>query len=185
VECANPNIEARLVETNRTPALSGQRGQAAQAGQVAYSLSVRLKEDAPPGYIQDQLVLITNDYEARAARVPVSVDGLVVSALSVRPSPLMMGVTDPDQPVTRNLVVQGRLPFRIVAIRSSDERFQGKVPTDGKTAHVLPVTFSGKQANASETTVSATLHIETDLAGAGVLDVSVSVQFKPAASTKP
>ena len=67
VECANPHIEASAVETNRT------------SGQVGYSLSVRLKPDAPPGYIHDQLVLVTNDYDVHsgAARA-VAIEGLVV-----------------------------------------------------------------------------------------------------------
>jgi hypothetical protein len=183
VECANPSIEAQVVETSRTQTGQfGQLGQTSIAGQVGYSLSVRLKKDAPPGYIQDQLVLVTNDNNARAARVPVSIEGLVVAALSVRPSPLLMGVTDVDQPVTRNLVVQGRLPFRIVAVRCGDERFQGATPGDSKLAHVVPVTFSGKRASDSEGNVNATIRIETDLAGANAIEVGVSVQLKPAAA---
>jgi hypothetical protein len=178
VECANPYIEVRAVETNRTPGQPGQLGQPGQAAQVGYSLSARLKEDAPPGYIHEQLVLVTNDQDARAARVPVDVEGLVVAALSVRPSPLLMGVAEVDQPLTRNLVVQGRLPFRIVAVRSSDERFQCKAPSDGKIAHILPVTFLAKQADASEGNVNAKIRIETDLTGANVVEVGVSVQVK-------
>jgi hypothetical protein len=151
---------------------------------VAYSLSVRVKEDTPPGYIQDQLVLVTNDSNPQAARVPVSIEGLVVAALSVRPSPLMMGVTDGSQPVTKNLVVQGRAPFRIVAVRSTDDRFQCKAPTDSKSVHVLPVTFAAKPGDAADGNVSATIRIETDLAGASAVEVSVSAQLKPA-TAKP
>ena len=72
--------------------------------------------DAPPGYIRDQLTLVTNDFDPRAARVPVAIEGLVASALTVRPSPLMMGVVEAGKPVTRNLVVQGQTPFRILAV---------------------------------------------------------------------
>ena len=85
VECANPahrspagrnQPHAGTTGGNRPHAgTAGPMGQVWQAGQVAYSLSVRLKEDAPPGYIQDQLVLVTNDQRPRAARVPVSVEG--------------------------------------------------------------------------------------------------------------
>lgn len=173
VECANPYIEASAVETNRVP------------GQVGYSLSVRLKPDAPPGYIRDQLVLITNDYDARAARVPVAIEGLVAAALSVRPSPLLMGATEVGRPVTRNLVVQGRAPFRITAIRASDERFQCKPPSDIKAAHVLPITFLANSANSAAGTVTAKIRIETDLAGVNAAEVSVSVQLGPAGAAKP
>jgi hypothetical protein len=173
VECANPNIEASAVETNRT------------TGQIGYNLTVRLKPDVPPGYIRDQLVLVTNDYDARAARVPVAVEGLVVSTLSVRPSPLMMGAAEVGRRVTRNLVVQGRAPFRIVAVRPSDERFQCPVPSDAKAAHVLPVTFLATGAKPAASTVNAKIRIETDLAGVNAVEVGVSVQIVPAETAKP
>ncbi len=117
--------------------------------------------------------------------MPVTVEGLVVAALSVQPSPLLMGVAEIDRPVIRNLVVQGRVPFRIVAAQSSDDRFQCKVPGDSKTAHVLPVTFLAKQAGASESKVNAKIRIETDLAGANVVEVGVSVQIKPTPPKQP
>jgi hypothetical protein len=173
VECANPSIAAAVVETNRAP------------GQVGYSLAVQLKPDAPPGYIRDQLVLVTNDYDARAARVPVAVEGLVVAALSVRPSPLMMGLAEVGRPVTRNLVVQGRAPFRIVAVRPSDDRFQCRASGESRAAHVLPVTFLANKATPSDGTVNATIRIETDLTGVSTVEVSVSVQVGPAGTAKP
>jgi len=163
VEYANPGIEARVVETDRTP------------GKVSYKLSVKLKKNAPPGYLQDQLVLITNDFNARSSRVPVAVKGLVASALTVRPSPLLMGVTEAGRAVTRNLVVQGRASFRVIAVRSSDERFQCKVPTEAKTVHILPVTFLAN--NVTPGRLGATICVETDLAGAPPVEVGVSVQI--------
>lgn len=170
VECANPSIEVSVAETNRSP------------GQVGYRLSVRLKPDAPPGYIRDQLVLVTNDYDARAARVPVAVEGLVAPTLSVRPSPLLMGVAEPGKPVKRNLVVQGRAPFRILAVHSTDKRFQCRPPADAKLAHLLPVTFSASGRQQAAGAVSTKLRIETDLPGAKVAEVDVSVQLpSPAA----
>ena len=126
VECADPSIEASAAETSRTP------------GQVGYSLSVRLKPDAPPGYIRDQLVLVTNDYDARAARVPVAVEGLVVAALSVRPSPLMMGVAEAGRPVTRNLVVQGGRRFASWPCIPATSRFSAGRPTTPRRPTCCP-----------------------------------------------
>jgi hypothetical protein len=167
VECADPRIETRLVEAARTP------------GQVSYSLSVKLKQDAPPGYVRDQLMLVTNDFDPRSARVPVPVEGLVASALTVRPSPLMMGVVEAGQAITRNLVVQGRSPFRILAVRSADDRFQCKPPAEAKLAHILPVTFLAKRANPAGDKLSAKIRIETDLVGANAVEVDVYVQVVP------
>ena len=77
VECANPNIQASAAETSRTPG---------PPSNVAYKLSVELEKTAPPGYIREPLMLVTNDADAKAARVPVNIEGLVSAALMVRPT---------------------------------------------------------------------------------------------------
>jgi len=163
-ECANPHIEARVVEDSRN------------STQVAYNLSVKLKADSPPGYIQEPLMLVTNDIDASKARVPVNIEGLVAAALTVRPSALIMGVAEVGKPVTSNLVVQGRAPFRIVAIRPGDERFQAKVPSEAKPYHIIPVTFLAKDGKTPPGKISTKIRIETDLAGAGAVEVGASVE---------
>ena len=171
VKCANPCIEATPVETSRTPGL------------VHYNIVVKLKPDAPPGYIQDQLVLVTNDYDAKASHVPIAVEGLVAAALSA--SPVWMGVAEPGQPVTRNLVVRGRSPFRILAVQSSDARFRCKAPTGPVRDHyILPVTFVAKDAAAPAGRVAGKIRIETDLPGAKPIEVPVSIQIAPAAASQ-
>jgi hypothetical protein len=168
VECVNPNVEVSFKEVNRG------------VGLVGYSLSARLKPNAPPGYIRDQLVLVTNDFDPQTARVPVAIEGVVVAPLSARPSPLMLGTVEPGESVTRNLLVQGRTPFRILTAKSTDPRFQCVTPADAKSAHVLPVTF---KAGGSDTTtggmIKGKLHIETNLTGTNAIDVDVSVQIVP------
>jgi hypothetical protein len=174
VQCANPSIEASANETSRTP------------GQVGYRLDVRLKPDAPGGYISDQLVLVTNDFDARSARVPVAVDGVVVSSLSIRPSPLMMGMAKTGQPVVRNLVVQGREPFKIESVTCGDPRFTCRVPGDAKTTHILPVAFLADAAsNPAGEKVSAKIRIQTDLSDAAAQEVDVSIQLMPRTADQP
>ena len=165
VQCANPSIVPSFTETSRTP------------GKAAYSLSVTLKPDTPPGYLRDQLVLVTNDYDTRAAHVPVAIEGLVVSALSVQPSLLFLGVADVGRPLSGNLVLQGRAPFQITAVHSSDERFQCKLPIGSKSAHILPVTFSVASGDAAGQTVKAKISIETDVPGAAVVEATVSARI--------
>ena len=165
VECADANVEARAVETSRA------------AGRVNYDLMVTLKKDAPPGYIRDQLILVTNDANPRSARVPVSVEGVVTSALAVRPSPLMMGLAEPGKPLTRNLVVTGRTPFRVTAVRSSDGRFQCKITDEAKKVHIIPVTFLATGAIAAAGKAEAKIRIETDMSGGAVVEVAASVQI--------
>ena len=173
IECANPHIQARVSETSRA------------AGSVKYALSTVLKADAPAGYFQDQLVLVTNDADPRSTRVPVSVDGKVESALSVSPSQLLMGRAEAGQAVTRSIVVKGDVPFRVVSARSDDRRFQCKLSGEAKTVHVIPVTFVAKGADSASGTVHAKIRIETDMAGSPAEEVAVSVQVVSSRPGRP
>jgi hypothetical protein len=164
VECSDPYVEGQVSEVSRG------------AGLVKYDLFVTLKANAPAGYIQDQLMLVTNDTNQRSARVPVAVEGVVSQALSVRPSPLFLGVIDTGQPVTRPLVIQGKTPFHITSVRSNDPRFQCKPPEGASPVHLLPVTFDAKNASGK---ITGKIHIETDYPNAKPLDVDVNVQVTP------
>jgi hypothetical protein len=167
VTCANPHIEASPIETSRTPGL------------VNYNIVVKLRADAPPSYIQDQIVLVTNDYDPKAAHVPVAVEGLVAATLSA--SPLWMGVADAGQTVTRNLVIRGRSPFRILAVQSTDARFRCQVPAGPAREHyILPVTFVPQGSAASAGRVTAKVRIQADLPGSQPLNVPVTIQIAPA-----
>ena len=121
-------------------------------------------------------MLLTNDANQRAARVPVAVEGLISQALSVRPSPLFLGVVEAGQAVSKPLVVQGKAPFRITAVRSSDPRFSCKPPEGSNAVHLAPVTFDGKGAVGK---ITGKIHIETDYPNAQPLDVDVAVQVAP------
>ncbi len=140
---------------------------------------MKLKKDAPPGYIREPLVLVTNDADARSARVPVNIEGLVAPALTVRPTSLTMGVAEIGKPVTSNLVVRGRMPFHIVAIRSSDPRFEGKVSAESKIYHIIPITFLATDPKTAPGKVTAKIRIETDLAGAKAIEIDAAIEVVP------
>ncbi len=170
VESENPFIEAQLAETGRA------------GGQVTYDLTVRLTGDAPVGYLRDQLVLVTNDQNPRAARVPVALEGEVVSALSVRPSPLMLGVLTPGQSLSRRLVVQGSEPFRITGFECDDPRFAFSVDDEAKSVHLVSVTFT---ADAQPGQVNSTVRIATDAGGQAGPEAVVQAIIAPAHADRP
>lgn len=146
--CANPHISSKIIEASRG------------GGRVKYNLVVHLDENSPAGYLNDHLMLITND--RRLTQIPVLVEGRVVSAVTVSPASLYMGVVEPGKRVTKQLVVRGKKPFRILSIRCDDESFEfGSPPSDvRKPVHLVPVTFV---AGKSSGKVSKTIRIETDL----------------------
>lgn len=163
VESANPHLQAQVVETSRG------------MGQATYDLRVTLKKSAPAGYIRDHVVLVTNDRNPRASRVPVAVEGIVIPAVTARPSPLSGVVVETGKTVTERLIVQGKMPFQIVSAVSSDPRFQCTVLPRTKTLYVVQVAFTAGQTPGK---VSSKIRIQTDLAGT-VLEVPVEVRVMP------
>lgn len=170
-ECANPHLAIKLAETRRN------------SGRVDYQLQVALKPDVPVGYIRDQVILITNDHDPKSQRVPVLVEGVVAPAVSVRPSPLLLGVLGLGQQVTRTLVVQGVEPFRILKITGPDDRFTFRFSDEQKPLHVIPVTF---KADVVPGKVSGSILIETDMASHQQIEAAVEGQvIEAAASEQP
>jgi hypothetical protein len=147
VKSPNQYLKAVITETNRN------------YGQVSYELSVHLDKNAPVGYIDDQLTLVTND--PQATQIPVSVEGLVEAGITVSPAALFMGVVQPGQKVTKQLIVKSKKPFKILGIKCDDKSFT--FDTSGeqspKTLHVIPVTFV---AGSDMGKVVKTIKVETE-----------------------
>jgi hypothetical protein len=148
VRSPNPHISAKVIETGRS------------RGQVSYKLSVQLDENSPVGYVNDHLVLVTNDYNSK--QIPVLVEGRVLSGITVSPATLFMGVVKPGKKVTRQLVVRGKKPFRILSVSCDDKSFEFQDPADGseaKLVHLVPVTFVAGEGTGK---VTQMIRIETD-----------------------
>ena len=146
VKTGNPHLVAKVNETQRAN------------GSVSYQLQVRLKPDAPAGYFKDQITLVTND--ARATEVPVEVEGRVVAEITLSPTSLFLGVVKPGQKVTKQLVVQGKKPFKITGVKCDDPSFVAKPDDASKTVHVIPITFTAGDKSAK---IKRKIRIETDL----------------------
>ena len=110
VKSANPHITAKAVETGRSD------------GQVSYQLKVLVDQSTPAGYLNDYLMVVTNDPTAQ--QIPVLVEGRVVPNITVSPTALFMGVVQPGQKVVKQLVVKGKKPFRILGVSCEDKSFQ-------------------------------------------------------------
>jgi hypothetical protein len=147
VRSANSNLEVELNETLR------------QGGRVEYAMTVRLKPTAPAGYLNDELSLVTSD---AASGITVAVEGRVVAPVSVSPASLFVGVLEPGQQVTKQLVVKSKKPFKIAKITCEDERFEFKTTDEAKALHLVPVTF---KADNNHGQVTQKIKIETDLGG--------------------
>lgn len=129
VRSSDQLFEVELKEASRQP------------GRVSYDMLVRLKPNAPAGYFQNQLTIVTDDQQLRA--IPLMVQGNVVAPVSVSPASLFLGVLEPGEKVTKNLIVKGKKPFKVECIDCGDKKnIEFRLPEESKNVFVIPVTFT-------------------------------------------
>lgn len=163
IRSANEHLEAELVETMR------------RGSQVGYELTVRLRGDAPAGYLRDQIQVLTNDSQGQFL---IDVEGNIVPEVTVSPSSLSLGVLRPGETVSKRLIVRGKKPFRILHIDCADEGFEFQYTDEAKTLHLIPVIYRAGNAPGQ---VRQRIHIETDLGSDVLSDLPVYGQVTDAA----
>jgi hypothetical protein len=146
---------------------------------VSYDLLVHLKKDAPPGYLKDQLILVTND--AHVTQFPIEVEGLVKAELTASPQSLVLGLVEPGKTAGKSIVVQdSRRPFKVTAVHCDDDAFSFKIDDVAKAAkavQVIPVTFTAPDKAGK---IVKKIRIETDLGKSFAVEVTAQVEVKGA-----
>jgi hypothetical protein len=166
VKSGNPFVSAKVAEKVR------------RAGQVSYGLTVSVAAGAPAGYLQDQLILVTNDRNYK--QVPVALEGRIVPELMANPSLVALGRLQPGQAARKQIVVQGKQPFRITNVECDNDNFQFDLTAADKervkAVHLIPILFvAGNQPGK----ITGTIRIETDLHGAAATEVRATAVVVP------
>lgn len=127
VRSANDSLEVVLTERYR------------RGGRVEYDLQTRLKPDAKPGLLKEQLVLVTS--ENSGTRVPIDVEGQIIADISVSPAMLVFGKVMEGQAAKKRMMVRGKKPFRITSIECEDTCFKFSVADEPSDRHVIEVSY--------------------------------------------
>lgn len=109
------------------------------SGRIGYRLDVGLKDNAPTGNIQQEIILVTDDQSFERISIPVFAN--VLPPLTIAPKTLDLGDLKPGEAKQQRLVVRGKAPFSITEIVCDDPRFQFKIPTGEKGTHLVPFEF--------------------------------------------
>lgn len=128
VRSKNKIVVAKVVETSRGN------------GRVSYDLLVSLDPSAPAGLLRERLMLLTDD--AKSPQVPILVEGRVEADIIVTINPLGKLIPGVEKKV--NVVVRGKKPFEIKAIKceTSEGRFKVRLPKKAAKVHVFPLTVT-------------------------------------------
>ncbi len=127
--------------------------------QVDYKLGVQLKDNIPVGYLQDSLIIVTNDVTNQEIKLPVS--GKVSAPVTLSPSSLLMGITSPDTEITKRLILRADKPFTIESMTCDYPGVSLKPGTEAKKIHIVPVVFhSGLSPQKIQATITATVNLD-------------------------
>lgn len=138
---------------------------------IGYDMTVRLLPGAPPGYLKEQLTLVTND--GRAAEVPIDVEGRVLSGLTVSPASVFFGAVKPGQKKKQTVVIQAKQPFHVTSINCDDESIKFTKPKTASRQHAIPLTFTAGDKPGKHV---YTVQIDTDLPGNVTAELPVQAQ---------
>jgi hypothetical protein len=150
-------VEVSLSELYRRP---GQVG-----WQIGYRVRVMLKADAPIGTLKGDMFLKTND--PASPLLPVLVEGVVQSNLTVSPATLSLGTVKVGETVTRRVVVRGNKPFKVVSVEGLAEGMQLDPRPSDTPAPVQVVSFKCVLSKPGE--FRQVVKIKTDLQDAPVI----------------
>lgn len=142
-------------------------------GRVNYEIAVALREDAPQGFFQDELVVRTND--RGRPRVPLKVSGQVDSALSVSPKAIALREIKPGQPVTQKLILLGRKPFLVQSIQADGWDIEFTPTDEMKTTHIVypKLTFVGNQSGQQKSSIEITTSGEQSVTATALLTAEI------------
>ena len=107
---------------------------------VAYSMTVKLKETAPAGEMQEEIVVITNDKQNEKFSLPVLAN--IRPPVSVSPAVVALGSVAPNSVAKDRLIVRSEKPFSITEISCDDKRIQFQIPAGERPIHIVPLTFT-------------------------------------------
>ena len=144
----SPLISSQLRELGRSP-----------GGQVSYQLTATLDKEAPSGFFKDEVTLLTND--PSSPRIPISVNALVQSAVTVSPSILNLGRVQAGKVVQKTVMVRASQPFQVTELKTRDDELSAaSTPTGAGPLQTITLTF---KAPTKTGPFNSVLEIGTDL----------------------
>lgn len=115
---------------------------------ATYELTVQVREDAPEGFFQDEVIIQTNDRSM--PRVPLRISGTVVTALNISPQSIAFGTVRQGQQIIQRLVITGREPFAIDSIECEGWDMQFENAGIAKKIHVVTVKMTPTAAKGTQ-----------------------------------
>ena len=143
-------------------------------GRVGYELEVSIKEGAPVGPLQNELILETNDRKIKSVALRYTAD--IRPILSVSPQTIDLKQVGPGSSIQQRIVVRGAKPFRVTSIDCDGFSVEYQGSDEAKAIHLIPITLTAQDSVSGS---GASLVIKTDLPGGLRAEVEASYEVSP------
>jgi hypothetical protein len=164
VQCNRPWLMPSFEEVTRS------------RGRVDYELAVAIQEDAPTGFFQDELIVMTND--RTMPKVPLRVSGQVESPLRMSPQAFALGSLKPGETATQKMILVGKEPFQVASIQADGWDITFAPTTEAKKLHVLypEFTLTDTVAGPQKKTIVITTSGEQSVTASGLLTADIRAE---------
>ena len=130
--------------------------------QVSYDMEVRIKETAPAGFAQGELLIVGDEF-GRKTSIPIKFSAKVASALEISPAVLTISTAEQGGMISKKVIIKAAEPFRISDVTCSNDSFSVTAdPEKNKKVHFVTVEYSVDQPPGS---YEYDLEFVTDLNG--------------------
>ncbi len=164
VSTPNESISATAEEVSR------------EGGRVRYKILVKLSGHAPIGFMQNHLILSTND--RRLMTVPLRLFADVRPPLTISPKTVALGALKLGEPVQKRLLLKSDKPFKVTDVTSQDMDVQFDPTLESKPVQFLNVTIAPSLDLTKEGDIKSSVKVTTDLEGEKSVEMDVNYRVQ-------
>lgn len=145
-------------------------------GRVKYSIEIAVDGSAPEGYIENQLVVQTNDQRRKTFPILVSVS--VDKPLKSSPSSISLGTIKSGEPFTQRVTLTAKSDFKILEVSSNIAEVSCDLPAVAKRVHLLNLVITPKPAGGLNPTSQGKIVIRTEGSSEKEIELPLSFSFE-------
>lgn len=107
---------------------------------VRYELTLALPETLAPGQLEEKVLIRTND--PKNSETTVVAKARIEGQITMVPDTFKLNQLNPGDKLTRNVIIKGAAPFRIVQVNNTLGMFAVQSGGSDKTVQMVSVTFT-------------------------------------------
>ncbi len=143
---------------------------------VRYTLDVTIDGSAPEGFVENQLIIHTNDQ--RRKTFPIAFSASIDKPLKASPSSLALGTIKPNEPIQQRLTLTAKSEFKILEISSPNAEIRCELTDSPKRVHMLNLVITPKPGDSLNGEIKGKVLLKTDAKTDTPLEIPLSFTFE-------